>query len=351
MNEESDILVVLKRILSRKQLFIKVSIVAFLLSSAIILPVPRYYRCSVTLAPEIGDIMANNSLASVASSFGFNLSSSATGDAIYPEIYPDLINSNTFVATLINKKVTTDDGKLSTTYYEYLSEHQKINPLSIPFAWISKTIRNILSSSRESLPQKEIDFFRLTEKESGIIEKIKNYINCNIDIKNGMIVITVQDQDPLIAATMAENTRKELQNFITNYRTNKARIDYDYYYKLTSSAKQEYEQARLAYGRYADSNMDVYLESYKSKLNDMENDMQIKFNTYNSLNGQLQSAKAKIQEKTPAFTIIKAASVPLRPAGPKRMLFVLAMILVSCIITSIYISKDIIHRIIIRNIR
>lgn len=350
MHEESDILAIFKRILSRKRLFIKVSIVVFLLSSAIILPVPRYYRCSVTLAPEIGDIMANSSLASVASSFGFNVSPTASGDAIYPELYPDVISSNTFVATLINKSVSTDDGKLSTTYYDYLSEHQKTNPLSIPFAWISKTIKTVFSSPENSLRQKEIDFFRLTEKENSIIEKIKHCITCNIDIKNGMIVISVEDQDPLIAATMAENARKELQNFITNYRTNKARIDYDYYNKLTSSAKKEYEQARLAYGRYADSNMDVYLESYKSKLNDLENDMQIKFNTYNSLNTQLQAAKAKIQEKTPAFTIIKAATVPIKPAGPKRMLFVLAMILVSCITTSIYINKDIIHRIIIRNI-
>ena len=68
--------------------------------------------------------------------------------------------------------------------------------------------------------------------------------------------------------------------------------------------------------------------------------MQIKFNTYNALNTQLQAAKAKVQEKTPAFTIIQGASVPIKPAGPKRMFFVLAMMFMAFILTIGYILKD-----------
>lgn len=77
------------------------------------------------------------------------------------------------------------------------------------------------------------------------------------------------------------------------------------------------------YAQYADANMDLTMESYKTKLTDLENDMQLKFNTYTTMNTQLQAAKAKVQERTPAFTTLQRATVPAKPTGPKRILFVL----------------------------
>lgn len=68
--------------------------------------------------------------------------------------------------------------------------------------------------------------------------------------------------------------------------------------------------------------------------------MQLKYNTYSALNAQLQSAQAKVQEVTPAFTIVNSATVPLLPSGPKRMAFVLIMVIMSWIITTLYITKD-----------
>ena len=64
--------------------------------------------------------------------------------------------------------------------------------------------------------------------------------------------------------------------------------------------------------------------------------------TYNGLLVQLQTAEAKVQENTPAFTIIQGASVPIKPAGPKRMFFCLGMLVLGFMGTSVYIlRKDI----------
>ena len=72
----------------------------------------------------------------------------------------------------------------------------------------------------------------------------------------------------------------------------------------------------------------------------MENDMQLKFNAYTALSTQLHAAHAKVQERTPAFTILKGAAVPIKPTGPKRMIFVLAMLIFASIGVVIYIIKD-----------
>jgi LPS O-antigen subunit length determinant protein (WzzB/FepE family) len=55
---------------------------------------------------------------------------------------------------------------------------------------------------------------------------------------------------------------------------------------------------------------------------------------------QLQATKVKLQEKTPAFTTLKSATVPIRPAGPKRMLFVLGMMVLASMATAFYVMRN-----------
>ena len=57
---------------------------------------------------------------------------------------------------------------------------------------------------------------------------------------------------------------------------------------------------------------------------------------------QYQAAKAKVQERTPAFTVIKGAAVPIKATGPKRMLFVLGICFITIIVLCIYSIKDLI---------
>ena len=82
--------------------------------------------------------------------------------------------------------------------------------------------------------------------------------------------------------------------------------------------------------------MDMVLESYRAKQTDLENDMQLKYNTYTTLMAQYQMAKAKVQERTPAFTLVQGAAVPIKPAGPKRMLFVAGMCFLFFFGTALY---------------
>jgi capsular polysaccharide biosynthesis protein len=59
---------------------------------------------------------------------------------------------------------------------------------------------------------------------------------CEVDKKTNVITITVTDQDPLIAATVADSVQIYLQRAITEYRTKKARVDLEYVDKLFAEA-------------------------------------------------------------------------------------------------------------------
>ena len=161
-----------------------------------------------------------------------------------------------------------------------------------------------------------------------------------VDKKTGVISINVKDQDPLVCKTLADSVIVRLQGFITNYRTNKARTDVAYYTALADSAHHEYVNAYMEHARYADANQHTVLESHRNKLAALENEMQLKYTSYSMLMAQLQAAQSKVQERTPAFTLLKGAAIPILPAGPKRVIFVLGMMFLVFIIRTLLILKD-----------
>ena len=337
-NETIDLGQIISQLWAKKKKFFKVWIVTFIIASGYIVSIPRYYSSEIKLAPEIDNSLSEGAIGSIASSFGFDLGSMATTDAISPELYPELLGTNDFVCLLFPMTVENKDNTLRTNYYDYLDKHQK----SAWWSFISNSIKSIFPKEKDGGTQATLNPLNLTKRQSEIAEHVKNNIGCAIDRKTSMITITVIDQDPRICSTIADSIRLKLQEFIIEYRTKKARIDVEYYRNLVEKSREEYEQARLRFANYSDSHSSSVLESVNSKKNDLENDMQLKYTNYSAYNTQLQASLAKLQQRTPAFTLLQGASIPVKPAGPKRMIFVMGMLILASIITGISIlwKKD-----------
>ena len=327
-----DVIDIAKKLWARKMLYAKSLPIAFVVSYLFILGFPRYYTTDIKLAPELGESSMNGALGSLASSFGFDLENLQTNDAITPLLYPDLMEDNGFVTGLFNIQVKSQDGSIKTTYHDYLEKYQKSTIWSRPLSWVGNLFKKVQEGEAGIA-----DPYYLSKKEDDIAGIIRNNIKINFDKKTAVISISIKDQDALICRCIGDSVKERLQDFITNYRTSKARNDYEYYLKLTMEAKENYEKAQQKYGRTADTYTRVAMKSTQLKLANMENDLQLKYNTYTTLNTQLEASKAKVQERTPAFTVIKGASVPIKPSEPKRMVFVAFILLLTFAGTSIYI--------------
>mgnify|MGYP000649518542 CR=1 FL=1 len=134
-----------------------------------------------------------------------------------------------------------------------------------------------------------------------------------------------------------EEKIKELQDFIIEYRTKKAKTELERMQKLQKDAYATYMSKQREYNSTADANLDVVLQSYRSQQTSLENDMQLAYNVYSQLSQQVQLARAKVLERTPAFTTIQNATVPIQPAGPRRTFIVLGFMVVAFILTTVYI--------------
>lgn len=300
--------------------YVKVLPVAFVLTAIYALAQPNYYNCTVKLSPEISSSKSTSGLASLASSFGVNLGSGGAGtEALFPTLYPDLMNSVDFKTSLFHVPVTIEGNKekgekdRTMSYYDYLSKEQK-SP------WWSQGIKAIMSmfNGQSSMVNEKVNKFRLTREQAGIVKAIDQKVVCDVDKKTMVITINVTDQDPVIAATMADTVKTRLQNFITDYRTSKARVDLEYNRKICAETKARYEKARQLYAEFMDHNRDIILQTVRQKQTDLENEMQLQYNAYTQVASQLLAAEAKVQEETPAFTTLQSATVPVLKAGPKR---------------------------------
>lgn len=302
---------IFKDILKYKRVYYKVIPLSFILIAIYVVSLPNYYSCTVKLVPELTSGMkSGGGLAGLASSFGINLGTSQAGsDAIIPTLYPDLMESVDFKTSLFPIKVTRKEDGKSFSYYDYLENEQKL-------PWWSYAIKWIIGKKEKQT--KDINPFELTKDQAEIIKKINKKVSCSVDKKTMVITIDVTDQDPLICATLADSVKTRLQNFIIDYRTSKARVDFDYNKKMYEEAKVKYDNARKRYASFADSHRDVTSLSGQTKQAELMSEMQLQQTIYQQLAGQLQQAEMKVQEETPVFTTLQSSTVPILKTGPKR---------------------------------
>ena len=315
---------------SNRKLYFIVLPIAFVVAVVIAKSIPTYYKCEVMLAPEAGGGGGSASqLASLASSFGVSLGGGGNsgGDAITPSLYPDLMKSTDFKTSLFPIKVHGKKDKTSMTYYDYLKNEWK-EPWWEDFFGLMAP-----EKKKDTL----VNNFELTGEQARIAGMIMKNVVCKIDKKTDLISISVTTQEPYIAALLADSVQARLQDFLTDYRTKKSRHDLEYAEMLQQQAKKDYEHARQKYVEFVDANQDIVLESIRQMQTDLENDLQLQYNNYNTLNAQVLAYKAKVQEATPAFTTLQRATVPLGPAGPNRNQILFVCLFLAALFTTVWI--------------
>lgn len=288
--------------------------------------IPRIYKSSVMLAPESSGSSLVSNISSLASMVGMDINLGENNDAIFPEIYPDLMQSTKFLVGLFDIPVVSKDGEIKTTYYNYMKDEQKIPWWGYPSALLSNFIKS-LKGKDDTTSNGKLDPTMLSKDDFDVAQAISGSIDCKVDKKTSVISITVTDQDALIAKTIADSVMSKLQDFIIDYRTNKARNDLAYMNQLCKEAEADYAKARHNYATYSDNYVGLVRESYKVKQEELENEMQLRYNIYTQVIQQLQISKAKVQERTPAFTEIQPAVLPVKHSNTPKVIILIAFLM------------------------
>ena len=339
--DEIDIMELLRKLLKDWKLIHKWCGVAAVVGLVIGFSIPREYTVNSKLAPESVSKSGGGSLGSLASLAGINLGSVSTSDAVYPDLYPDIVSSTPFVVEFFPVEVEFKDGKetVKTDYYTYLKDYQKSpwwgSVIRAPF----KVLGWFLGLFHEKVEPVEgfasLDPQALTQEQEEIAKAVRKSISLAVDKKTSVINLTVTAQDPKVAAIIAEEVIDRLQTYVTNYRTEKSRLDVDYYEGLYAEAKEAYFTSQQQYASYVDRNQGVILQRVKTEQERLQNEMNLNYQLYNTCAQQLQAARAKVQQETPVFTIIDPPQMPNKKSKPKRFTILAACIFLGATLAAV----------------
>ena len=327
--QEIDLIELAKRLWRERKFLFKCCGVAIVVGLVVAFSIPKEYSTTVKLAPETSDPSKKmGNLGGLAAMAGINLNTSSGTDAISPDLYPDVVQSIPFLLELFPVEVTNEKGTLSASLYEYMGEHQKSawwsSVLQAPFKLLG-VVKDIFSKEEEK-SSNELSSFHLTRKQSDVISSLQERISASVDKKTSVITVSVQMQDPLISANITQVVLNNLQNYITSYRTRKAKQDLEFTEKVFSEARESYYKAQRAYAAFEDANKNIISASYRTEQERLKNEMTLTFNVYNTLAQKLEQDKLRVQEQTPVYTVIQPATVPLKAASPKKPLILIGFV-------------------------
>lgn len=328
---------ILRQLLAIRKTLYKAAGVGLVIGILIALGTPKQYTVSVTLSPEVGNGKSVSSgLASMAASFLGASIGSSNPDALNATLAPDIVTSTPFLLELFNARVVSQDKKIDTTFTAYLDE-QKSSWIGYVLKAPGMAIGGIKSlftdEEKEETASVQAGAIELNKEDAIKLDGLRKTITATADKKTGITTLNVTLQDPKVAATMADSVVYKLQQYISAYRTSKAKEDCQYLEMLYKERQQEYYAAQQRYARYVDANSNVVFQSTMAERERLQNDMNLAYQVYSQVAQQLQVARAKVQEEKPVFAIVEPAVVPLEPSGTSRKVIVIGFVFLAVVFT------------------
>jgi uncharacterized protein involved in exopolysaccharide biosynthesis len=341
--QEIDLLELAGKLWKRRKTILKWCGIGAIVGIVVAFSIPRQYTTTVKIAPEMkGSSKGGSSgLSALAAMAGVNLNTSSAIDAVYPTLYPDVVGSVPFATGLFDIPVTDKKGTYKMPLKQYFKEEMR-SPwwsaiMKVPGAIIG-ALRPADDDELEGKAKGDgVDNFNLSREEFRMVEALSHCITTDVDTKTYVVTITVTLQDPMVSAIVADSVVSRLKTYITNYRTDKSRKDYEYYKKITEEAKSKYYAAQQKYANYVDQSHNMVRQSDKTYGERLQNEVQLAFSLYNQTAQQMQLAQAKVQETTPVFAVIEPATVPQMPSKPSKVMTLIGFIFLAFVASSAWI--------------
>lgn len=296
--------------------------------------IPKTYKAGVTLAPEMQQ-KTSSGVSSIASMMGVNLNNSV--DAISVEMFPDVVHSTPFIVELFDLPVTFErkDSVMTLPLVEYMKEYQKSpwwsHIIKFPFKVLGWCIDIVTPDKEEKKGDGTLNPNNLPKKERGVVKFFAENIMVNVDKKSLKIQMSLELQDPLVVATVMEAVTENLKNYMSDYRTSKARQDVENLEVICEQRKADYHMAQQAYAKYNDANKNVILQSANAERERLQQEMNLAYQVYSQVATQLEGSRIQAEQAKPVFVIINPVTVPIQRSAPsKAKMLVIFTFLAGC---------------------
>lgn len=323
--DEIDLIELARNVWDNRSFIIKTVFIFAVLGLIVALLSPNQYTASTKMVPQISSGSSQmGRISSLASMAGVDLNLNQESTELLPQTYPQIIQSLPFQVQIMETPLNFPGINEPVSLFEYYTEYHKTGILSLVKKYtlglpgtILKAIRGEKTTS-PSVPATGAKTPRLSREQEKIRKIISENISLEIRDQEGYIELNSSFHEPEVAAQVAQKTQELLQEYITNFKIEKATDRLEFIEQRYSEKKAEFEKAQEALASFRDRNKNVTSSSALTEEERLQNEYQLAFNVYSNLAQQLEQSKIKVKEDSPVFSVIQPVSVPMEKSKPQR---------------------------------
>lgn len=315
-----NIMTLINRLWKHKKIVLITTTAGFILGIFLALTAKKQYDVVVKIMPEKAD---QKTVLGTLSSIGGALSNLQNmTDAIYPEIYPDIVRSYPFVADLMAMNVSFrhNDDSVHTNLYDYKLNYEK---------------KGLFHKQDDQIPS-TFDAVHLTRKEDRILRRIRRDIQVGVNKKTSLITIKVTSRNQQVATDLSNRIIAGLEEYIQLYYQGKAVADLEYLQIMTAQARDEYYESQARYAAAMDANQGLSSQSSRLRQQRLQSEMNLSSQLYQQISKKEQAARIKVQESKPVLAVIQPAVYPYK-GHPSRMKIVFIMTFLAFAVSSVWV--------------
>ena len=340
IEDEIDVVELLKKVYKEKKLIFKYSIIAAIVGVVFALFQPNQYTASTTFIPQLSsDVKTGaSSLSGLASLAGINLGVIEGSSEFPPTLYPQVVESVPFRLDLLSSNIQVNNEEITLRDY-FLENKNSFNLLGTVKKYtigLPSLILNYFRNDEKSLSNTS-SIYSLTEEDHALFEKLSMVFSLSVNSKEGFITMSFNDKNKKVAAQVAQTAETLLQEKIIEFKVKSSKELLDFTTNQYNEKKNIFEKLQDERAIFVDKNINISSSLFQNKLSRIESELNIAQTVVQQLASQVEQAKLQVNKDTPVFTTIKPVTVPYIKSAPSRSLIVMIFLFLGFVLTSGYV--------------
>lgn len=318
---------------------------------------PKEFSSTATLIQEVesgGSFRGGGLLETLAGGFNIqgstgSLAAAAAGRSPLPiNLYPVIVTSSDFQKELIHREIQFANPDSVLTLFEYYENvyetpfrdrvYSLIMDLTIflpmtVFDFTKSSLSSVISSlsfsNEESSEASKKHYEQQLQEKSQFAAEIVN-ITDNIQMisneeravmtrltpkielsaEGGLTTIIVTLPDRLAAAMVNAALVEKLQEYVTDYRIEKARANLEAVKKQEEEARLRYEEAQMELASFQDQNINLSTNIAQTRVEHLRNQRDLRYRVYNTIAQEVEQARMSLEQQIPIFNILEKPNLP-----------------------------------------
>lgn len=287
------------------------------------------YSSYATILPY-RDAGPRNSIAGLAGLAGIRLPGTGADATISADLYPEVAGTVDFYSHVGQAPLPFSTLSKSISSYEYYRYHYETDwrrkmaryTIGLPRALLSTLSADRRAASMSPAPSSDATFLVLSRQELDALGFLRDRLQVKIDRRTGIVTVSARMPDPAAAAALASLATQELTKSVIHFEVRRATEMLAFVEAQQRSAGQRYDRALQALARFEDRNRNLVSAVALVERTRLQDERNLAFELLQQLTTELEQARLKVSQETPAMTVLERPVLPIEKASPRRSLFV-----------------------------